>query len=900
MRKSLSNMPYLLCALLLFALTGCGANSLTSANNAQPGTVTAKIALAKQLGKQVGNISASTGSQTRLTVTGATIPTASQIFPGTTGGSISVYPGSDLIVRAEILDASNPPVVVLEGYFANVSVTAASNPTVNIEVAYPVVKAENVTCLACHAGTKDVTGQNLVANYKQSAHYYNTVDLTAGLTAKGITDATQAGCAGCHGGSHNAPNPSVSGRCYTCHSTTTGSLPVIHAGNSVQITTTNCTTCHQPHNTKQFFGGRCISCHSVGQDATAKGNYVDDNNGVRAITTEFSKWSHHVTGVTLNDAHCAACHLEGTVVDDGNGNVDVVIDATKHMTDNKTHLRNADTDADFAWDPSAPNHSGMDNFCMSCHDSNGATSPMSVQIQALINNSGIAAQGKTASPSNPFGDTLSNQYDKLQRPAVVDASSQFNTTNNSHHAVKGKKYSGRSRVSKGGTIADAAFTANSSAALPSARSTIYDAGRFTSAYTTLANDGGESGARNGGSTVGDDSTLHCGDCHTVGQFKANVAKNADGSPAAAAIGAHGSNNEYLLRNSIGTDQRHIGPQYTSASVVITTGQPYLICFNCHKFNTYYGVNSHANERGGANEDCNGSFNTRAEPNGAASNLVPPTVYTGIGTDRLMSIVTVANKADGTAAVAGGLYGAETTGHAHTMGNIYGIQCANCHNSGMDNGFGGIHGSKSQTYTDGLGNTTNHRRFLPGLDNVMFVPGTKGGYSSGSTATYAKYSSNKLSGAALAYTQLPVRNGLVFRKYSAVSATDRNKVGIAPTTAAYSGSPATAKLGSFTYTTGGVTNDLNWEQKIGGTDNGAISNSQGTTGCYTLTPGTPSVNNLKSAGYPADDVRYAPALNMTAVDGTPALGNWGGCEDHGGVAGATSEALIRGIVRPVSY
>ena len=69
----------------------------------------------------------------------------------------------------------------------------------------------------------------------------------------------------------------------------------------------------------------------------------NDNDGVRAITGEFSKWSHHVTGVTLNDAHCAACHLEGKV-DAGK----VVVDTTMHMADAQTHLRNADTDADMA------------------------------------------------------------------------------------------------------------------------------------------------------------------------------------------------------------------------------------------------------------------------------------------------------------------------------------------------------------------------------------------------------------------------------------------------------------------------------------------------------------------------------------------------------------------------
>ena len=93
------------------------------------------------------------------------------------------------------------------------------------------------------------------------------------------------------------------------------------------------------------------------------------------------------------------------------------------------------------------------------------------------------------------------------------------------------------------------------------RKTLYDAGRFVVTYLTLADAAGENGARNGGTTLGDDSTLHCGDCHTVGQYKPGSAVNGDGSATTVVIGAHGSENEYMLRNSIGTDALHRGAQY---------------------------------------------------------------------------------------------------------------------------------------------------------------------------------------------------------------------------------------------------------------------------------------------------------------------------------------------------
>src|SRR6185369_2122127 len=120
------------------------------------------------------------------------------------------------------------------------------------------------------------------------------------------------------------------------------------------------------------------------------------------------------------------------------------------------------------------------NFCMSCHSAAGYSAPSRAAIQAIM----VPAAGKTASASNPFGDTISNRYDKMQRPAVVDVDGQFDTANNSHHAVKGAKYSGRTRAAGARQIASAGtFAANSSATLFGARSTIYDAGTFNTMYT---------------------------------------------------------------------------------------------------------------------------------------------------------------------------------------------------------------------------------------------------------------------------------------------------------------------------------------------------------------------------------------------------------------------------------
>jgi len=528
------------------------------------------------------------------------------------------------------------------------------------------------------------------------------------------------------------------------------------------------------------------------------------------------------------------------------------------MVDAKIHLRNADTDADMQWDPAAPNHTTMDNYCMTCHDANGATSSMSAQIQAFINSNGLAAAGKTASASNPFGDTISNRYDKMQRPAVVDASGQFNTSNYSHHAVKGPRYTGRTRTAGARQIANpAAFNANSSATLWGKRSTIYDSVNatlgvvettnkaFNALYVPLENAGGEAAPRTGAASLGDDSTLHCGDCHTVGQWKAGSSVNAAGAPTAAAIGAHGSNNEYLLRNDKGTDERHAQDAYTTTAGVVTFNNPNaanLVCYNCHAYKRYgspYAATGTAGPHAGE-YDASGRCNSQA-------NTIPFNGYTtGKATDgtqflsRFMGPVT---KFAGTPAFAPGfpLNNANKPTVAEInpdFGNVLGIQCLNCHNSGVENGYGGIHGSKVNTYVDGMGNTSKMMRFLPGLGNTKYVPGTLGGIVGGSTAG-------------------PVTN-------------TRNSVGNQV----------------YTYTTGGVSNDTNWEQvesKRRASDGTAQFEG---AGCYTLGGGA----TAGQLGLSQDGGATIPEAFET----------WGGCDDHDAAQGAGDHGVVKRINRPVTY
>src|SRR6185369_12929669 len=135
------------------------------------------------------------------------------------------------------------------------------------------------------------------------------------------------------------------------------------------------------------------------------------------------------TGGAPTNAQCSVCHLEGKV---GATPGTVVIDKTYHMKDNKIWLRNADTDAAITW--SGTEHTNMDNFCFSCHDSDGAQSATSGQIHAFL---------PAATAANPFADTLTNGYDQVARAGVVDVKTPFTVTNASHHAVSGQRYTYR-------------------------------------------------------------------------------------------------------------------------------------------------------------------------------------------------------------------------------------------------------------------------------------------------------------------------------------------------------------------------------------------------------------------------------------------------------------------------
>ncbi len=240
MSINVSKARYVLYGLALLALNGCGASNVATIGDGSTSKVTVKVVA-----------SSADVTKTRLIVTGPLIPIAKHDFAGNSGGTLEVYPGSDLIVTAQGLKADGS--IAYEGYQSNVTIVSGNNPTFTITTNPPVVKAENQPCQSCHESYRDITGQNLLASYKQSGHYTND-SWTTGLPKNG---ASLPGCAGCHGTQHQDPKPSDSGRCFECHGS---SLSLKHTSSSaltageanaaryLNLNGTNCSACHEPHN----------------------------------------------------------------------------------------------------------------------------------------------------------------------------------------------------------------------------------------------------------------------------------------------------------------------------------------------------------------------------------------------------------------------------------------------------------------------------------------------------------------------------------------------------------------------------------------------------------------------------------------------------------------------------
>ncbi len=234
--------------------------------------------------------------------------------------------------------------------------------------------------------------------------------------------------------------------------------------------TPNCNSCHG-HNGSgpthidgvlQAAGGDCVGCHNAIINTTiaqtVSGGSVTQR---RNIVSEFANtWSHKRSASpsgTVTKWDCIVCHMEG---DPATGNT------TTFHEDGYVDLRDSDTGlpvkavTGFTGTPGSYTQGASNlrfvqfsrnlsvtlesdpnwltvasveiNFCLKCHDANGALST-SAQVSAASGTAGTALK--------PFATTITGQvapFNSNGQGNVVNVTSAFITTNASYHPVMGR------------------------------------------------------------------------------------------------------------------------------------------------------------------------------------------------------------------------------------------------------------------------------------------------------------------------------------------------------------------------------------------------------------------------------------------------------------------------------
>jgi len=125
-------------------------------------------------------------------------------------------------------------------------------------------------------------------------------------------------------------------------------------------------TCHGGQNAQWGTTLTCSSCHTndMGMNATVR-------RGIYKTGNDFTKTSHHIAG-TPDDNSCKVCHNRSNHTREGDPNV---------------RLFNEDTGADVVYDGTG---ASLEAFCVSCHDSDGAsrlgTNALQPFVDSLDNN----------------------------------------------------------------------------------------------------------------------------------------------------------------------------------------------------------------------------------------------------------------------------------------------------------------------------------------------------------------------------------------------------------------------------------------------------------------------------------------------------------------------------------
>jgi hypothetical protein len=235
-------------------------------------------------------------------------------------------------------------------------------------------------------------------------------------------------------------NSPWNGVCQTCHTGTDRHRndSSLGPGSHAHESSADCRTCHSHLDGFRGSGGDCTDCHKTQREISANpGTYrrqITESTpgaGDGEFGTDFT--SHHVNDGTgsqiVTKWDCVVCHAEGNVTT-GDAN------STYHQKGG-VQLKDVDTGAVFS-DWSGLTSFERSSFCLSCHDSNGAT--------IITGRTDPDLDAQNATPGNPFNDGLTNAHEPdgfdgspapHSRGTVIDVAGQFATANASHHAVLG-------------------------------------------------------------------------------------------------------------------------------------------------------------------------------------------------------------------------------------------------------------------------------------------------------------------------------------------------------------------------------------------------------------------------------------------------------------------------------
>lgn len=151
-----------------------------------------------------------------------------------------------------------------------------------------------------------------------------------------------------------------------------------------------CVNCH-PHNNAFYPQARCFDCHNTPQDFPGIGpvggrrQIVDSNGDGTGTGGDFKRTSHHVNGAIPNESDCILCHYMG---DHKRGEVKLL-----DPDDGYNVI--------YTYDPL--NKSSVENFCLNCHDANGAggdVTPFSDNVTVPIRDGAMWAN--SAHKTNPL------------------------------------------------------------------------------------------------------------------------------------------------------------------------------------------------------------------------------------------------------------------------------------------------------------------------------------------------------------------------------------------------------------------------------------------------------------------------------------------------------------------